>query len=81
MTEFLTAIALENELHVNQDAPAISGLALETMVIDFHATQATIERMSRMIPKNITSHLVYSDIVTEETLASHVSADICFKLC
>ena len=50
LTEFLTAIALENaELHVNPDAPAISGLALETMVIDFHATQATIERMSRMI--------------------------------
>lgn len=76
LTEFLTAIALENsELHVNPDAPAISGLALETMVIDFHATQATIERMSRMIPKNITSHLVYSDIITEETLASHASAD------
>ena len=31
--------------------------------------------MSRMIPKNITSHLVYSDIITEETLASRASAD------
>ena len=36
LTEFLTSIALENaELHVNADAPAIKGVALEQMVVDY----------------------------------------------
>jgi DNA gyrase subunit B len=69
LTEFLTSIALENaELHVNADAPAITGVALEQMVIDFYKTQTMIERIARLFPLSITRKLIYSSIITDETL-------------
>ncbi len=69
LTEFLTSIALENaELHVNADAPAITGVALEQMVVDFYKTQTMIERIARLFPLSITRKLIYSSIITDETL-------------
>jgi DNA gyrase subunit B len=60
MQEYLTTLALdEASLHVNADAPAINGAALESLVNQYHKGMATIERLSRKIPQNLLTQLVY----------------------
>jgi len=61
LIKYLTSIALDNaELHVNEDAPAISGLALESIVKQYQETVAMIARISRLMPSVILNKLVYS---------------------
>lgn len=65
MTEFLTTLALdEASLHVNPEAPGISGAGLETLVNQYHKGMATIERLSRKIPHNLLNELIYVPSIT-----------------
>jgi DNA gyrase subunit B len=67
----LTSIAVEGaSLHVSEDAPAISGVGLENMVKLYQQTQTMISRMHRRMPVSILKQLVYSDVITVETLAN-----------
>ncbi len=67
LTEYLTTLALDNAaIHVNEDAPAISGLALEQLVIQFRNTMDTIKRISRQIPSDILEKMVYSHNIAKE---------------
>ena len=67
LTEYLTTLALENaSIHVNEDAPAISGLALEQLVNQFRATMDTIKRISRQIPADILEKMIYSKNIAIE---------------
>ncbi|WP_158965323.1 DNA topoisomerase (ATP-hydrolyzing) subunit B [Paraglaciecola sp. L3A3] len=75
LTKYLTSIALDNaSLHVNEDAPAITGVALESLVAQYQTTTSMIGRMSRLMPSVILNKLVYSktlesaDINSEEKL-------------
>ena len=67
LTEYLTTLALENaSIHVNEAAPAISGLALEQLVNQFRSTMETIQRISRQIPADILEKMVYSNTISKD---------------
>ena len=67
MTEYLTTLALdEASLHVNAQAPGISGAGLEALVNQYHKGMATIERLSRKIPQNLLTQLIYVPGITAE---------------
>ena len=69
LTAFLTQSALESaSLHVNADAPGISGNALEALVTDFRRVMSIIERMSRLYPEEVLKKLVFMPGVDEESL-------------
>ncbi|WP_076417392.1 DNA topoisomerase (ATP-hydrolyzing) subunit B [Colwellia sp. UCD-KL20] len=67
LTEYLTTLALDNaELHVNESAPAISGVSLENLVNQFRSTMDTIKRVSRQIPSDILEKMVYAKSIAKE---------------
>lgn len=69
MQEYLTQAALEDaSLHVNENAPALSGTALEALVNKYRAVMSTLDRLSRTYPKEITENLVYMPRVEVEQL-------------
>ncbi|WIO74324.1 DNA topoisomerase (ATP-hydrolyzing) subunit B [Porticoccaceae bacterium LTM1] len=66
---FLTNSALDGaSLHVNTDAPGISGTALETMVNDFRRVMNIIDRMSRVLPEEVLHAMVDLPTISEEML-------------
>ncbi|NNG65448.1 DNA gyrase subunit B, partial [Pseudomonas fragi] len=57
MEEYMTQSALEDaSLHLNEDAPGISGEALERLVHDFRMVMKTLKRLSRLYPQELTEH-------------------------
>ncbi len=67
MTEYLTNLALENaELHVNETAPALSGLGLEKLVNQYYEVNELIDHLSRKIPKGLLKEMVHQGALTEE---------------
>ena len=77
LTDFLTQSALENSsLHVNADAPRISGSALEALVNDFRRVMTIITRMSRVYPERILQKMVYMPALNIDSLGdkAHVEA-------
>ncbi|MCH8493208.1 MAG: DNA topoisomerase (ATP-hydrolyzing) subunit B [Idiomarina sp.] len=69
LIQYLTTLALDRaSLHVNADAPGITGLALEKMVRDYQFAMDTIKRLSRVLPKHMLSRLVYAERLTAENL-------------
>lgn len=69
LIQYLTSLALDRaSLHVNADAPGITGVALETMVRDYQYAMDTINRLSRRLPKHVLSRLVYAERLTSDNL-------------
>lgn len=69
MTAFQIALALEGaSLYVNLQAPAITGLALETLINDYLKVQKLIDKMERRYPRALLSALVYQPILTDTAL-------------
>jgi DNA gyrase subunit B len=76
LTAYLTSMALDNaSLHVNPDAPAITGVALESLVKLYQTTVAMIDRISRIMPKNLLNRLVYTDVLTLDDLNNTTKLD------
>ncbi|MCW8864125.1 MAG: DNA topoisomerase (ATP-hydrolyzing) subunit B [Colwellia sp.] len=76
LTEYLTTLALENaSIHVNEAAPAISGLVLEQLVNQFRTTMETIQRISRQIPADILEKMVYSELIAKEDFADKAKVE------
>jgi DNA gyrase subunit B len=70
MDEYMTQSALEEaSLHVNENAPGLSGEALEKLVNEYRAVIKTLGRLSRVYPQDITEHMVYLPRVSLEQLA------------
>jgi DNA gyrase subunit B len=70
LTAFLTQAALENSsLHVNEDAPAISGEALQALVEEYRAVMATIDRLSRLYPADVLEQMIYLPTLSVESLS------------
>ena len=70
---YLTTLALENSsLHVNPDAPGISGIALESMIQRYRSVQDTITRLARRYPSVILDKLIYKPALTVEQLTDEV---------
>ena len=66
---YLTQTALEGaQLFVNADAPAIKDSALETMVKDYQAVMAMIDRLSRAYPALVLQQMIYNSTLTLEDL-------------
>jgi DNA gyrase subunit B len=71
MTEFLTQAALEGaSLHVNPNAPAIAGSALETLVQEYRKVMATIDRLSRLYPAEVLAKMIYMPEIKLDHLAN-----------
>jgi len=59
LTEYLTSMALdEASLHVNAEAPPISGAGLEKLVNEYRVVQADISRLSQLYDSRILTSLV-----------------------
>ena len=72
MDEYMTQSALEDaSLHVNENAPGLSGGALEKLVGEYRGVMKTLDRLSRVYPKDITEHFVYLPRIGLEQLADH----------
>ena len=70
MEEYLTQSALEDaSVHVNEDAPGLSGEALERLVQEYRNVMKTLKRLSRIYPQELTEHFIYLPRVTAEQLA------------
>jgi len=69
LTEYLTTLALDgSSLYVNDSAPAINGVGLENLVLDFQNTTNVINRLSRKYPLSVMERLVYQPEITEDDL-------------
>ena len=76
LTQYLTTLALENaELHVNESAPAISGIALEGLVNQYRETMSIIKRISRKVPADILEKMVYSKSIAVEDFKDETKVD------
>lgn len=65
LTEFLTQTALDGaSLHVNSEAPGITGAALESLVLQYRKVMTTIERMARSYPDDALIQMLYLPVLT-----------------
>jgi DNA gyrase subunit B len=72
MEEYMTQSALEDaSLHLDESAPAVSGVQLEALVNEFRAVMKTLKRLSRLYPEELTEHFIYLPEVTLEQLGDH----------
>lgn len=71
LTQFLTNAALDScALHVNENAPPISGSQLESLVEEFRSGMAIIEKLSRLYPREVLEELIYLPTLTKQALTS-----------
>jgi DNA gyrase subunit B len=78
---YLTSLAMENSsLHVNSEAPGLSGVALEGLIQRYRAVQETITRLKRRFPPTILNKLIYIPALTVEALNDKASATDWAKL-
>ena len=71
MEEYMTQSALEDaSLHLDESAPAVSGVQLEALVNEFRNVMKTLKRLSRLYPQELTEHFTYLPEVTQEQLAN-----------
>lgn len=71
MEEYMTQSALEDaSLHVNEHAPGLSGAALEKLVNEYRGVIATLKRLSRLYPQELTEHFIYLPTVSVDDLAN-----------
>ncbi len=71
LMNFFTQMALQGaSLHVNEDAPGISGEALETMVVEYRAAVELIDRLSRVYPAEALYQLIFMPKLAVAELAN-----------
>lgn len=71
LTQFLTNAALDScALHVNENAPPISGSQLESLVEEFRKGMGIVEKISRVYPKEVLEELIYLPTVSKQSLTS-----------
>ena len=81
LQEYLTASALENSsLHVNENAPGISGEALEKIVKDFQSVEKAITLRSRICPKVVQKTMQKIPQLTETSFKYDVIKSWCDQL-
>lgn len=69
LTQFLTNAAVESSaLHVAEDAPALSGEQLESLVRQYRAVMATVSKLSRLYPESVLEALIYLPTLNHEHL-------------
>ncbi len=67
LLEYLLQLAISSaELHVNADAPALSGEALEVLVRKFLAVNSSIERLSKRYDAHVLSEMMHLEQLKSE---------------
>lgn len=75
--QYLTQGALENaSLHVNAEAPGISGAALEALVSEYRTTLAIIDRLSRLYPNQAMTAMIDLPTLTIDQLKTRESVEL-----
>jgi len=70
LNNYLLQTAMDNsELHVNAEAPALSGSALEELSKQFIDGMSIVQRLSKRYDKDIVEKLIYVQPVDQELLA------------
>ncbi|QUN05925.1 DNA topoisomerase (ATP-hydrolyzing) subunit B [Shewanella yunxiaonensis] len=70
LTEYLTSQALDGGcIYPSKDAPAMSGAALERLVLQYREVEHTIEKLEKRFPANVTDRMIYHPRVTADMLA------------
>ena len=76
LEEYLTSMALdEASLHVNPDAPAMAGDALEKLVNEYRTVQADIRRLAQLYDSNILNSLVYLPELSADSLVDKAAVE------
>lgn len=71
LTQFLTNAALDScALHVNENAPPISGEQLESLVQEFRKGMAIVDKISRVYPKEVLEELIYLPTLSKQSLTN-----------
>ena len=66
LNQYLLQAALDNaELHVNAEAPPLSGNALESLAIQYNAAMTIVRRLSRRYDKNVLKRLIHMPVVND----------------
>jgi len=76
LEEYLTSMALdEASLHVNPDAPALSGAALEKLVSEYRSVESDIRRLSQLYDPRVLRELIYLPRLTVDDLSDKSKVD------
>ena len=68
---YLTALAMEGaSLHINADAPGITGVHLQGMIERYRTAQETIVRLTRRYPNVVLDKLIYQPELKAEELVN-----------
>jgi len=68
---YLTNLALEgSELHVNEVAPAFSGVQIESLINEFNQVNKNIDRLSRLYPKFLLGNIIRQPKLSVDSLKS-----------
>jgi DNA gyrase subunit B len=71
LDEFLTQAAIDNaSIHVNEDAPGISGESLQTLVKQHRSVMATINRLSRIYLQPALEAMIETPVLSVEDLTN-----------
>ncbi|HEX4974816.1 MAG TPA: DNA gyrase subunit B, partial [Pseudomonadales bacterium] len=71
LQDYLTEVALENAgLHVNDSAPAITGLALQDFVFKYQTVLQIIQRLSRVYPPVLLESMIDLPLLKEDDFKS-----------
>ncbi|HAS6359191.1 TPA: DNA topoisomerase (ATP-hydrolyzing) subunit B [Vibrio vulnificus] len=74
MNQYQISLALDNAaLHVNPDAPALAGEALEKLVQQYNAAIKLVDRMSRRYPRALIHELIYVPRLSETQFADQAA--------
>jgi len=77
MENYLLQGALDGAaLFINEDAPPVSGEALEELVSRYRKVERTIERLSKLYPKAVLNQLLYLPAIGADELASKEAVDV-----
>ncbi|SEG84507.1 DNA topoisomerase (ATP-hydrolyzing) subunit B [Marinobacterium lutimaris] len=76
MENYLLQGALDGaELYINEDAPPVSGAALEDLVSRYRKVEKTISRLSRIYPQAVLNQLLYLPTLKAEDMASQEAVE------
>ncbi|WP_040976723.1 DNA topoisomerase (ATP-hydrolyzing) subunit B [Necropsobacter massiliensis] len=80
MAQYELNLALDGaSLHINQNAPAMNGAALEKLVAEYNAVLRMISRLSRHYPENVLKELIYHPLLSTELMQQQSAVDFWAK--